>query len=235
MTKKGKASDALLKFIYPRRCACCNELINYEDLVCKECDASIRFVPENRCLKCGQEKKECECHRLNYIFSGIVAPFYNQDSSKKCVYGYKFNKRLYVAEFLTKYICRDIENYFDNVKFDCVCQVPMTALDSRKRDFDHSAYLAKSVAANLGLKFDSKLLKKVSDNKPQHKMNFSERPLNVKGVFAANKKAEGKMILLIDDIKTTGATLNECTKQLLLAGAKDVYCAAALIGRNRGL
>lgn len=233
--KTGKLFDTLLKLIYPRRCACCNELINYDDLICDECADWLKFVPQNRCLKCGQEKKECECRRLNYIFSGIAAPFYNQDSSKKCVYGYKFNKRLYAAEFLTKYICRDIEHYFGDINFDCVCHVPMTKRSRRKRDFDHSAYLAKKIARDLELRFDSKLLKKIVDNNPQHKMNFGERPLNVKGAFVANKKAEGKTILLVDDIKTTGATLNECAKQLLLSGAKDVYCATALIGRNKGL
>jgi len=231
----GKISDALLKFVYPRRCACCNELINYENLVCDECAISLKFVGENRCLKCGQEIKECQCHKLNYIYSGIVAPFYNQGSSKKCVYGYKFNKRLFVAEFLAKYICRDIERYFSDIKFDCVCHVPMTALASRKREFDHSKYLAKRIATNVKLKFDGNLLKKVVENNPQHQLNFSERPLNVKGVYSANKKAEGKTILLVDDIKTTGATLNECAKQLLLAGAEDVYCVTALIGRNKGL
>ena len=92
--------------------------------------------------------------------------------------------------------------------------------------------MAKQVATELGIPLRSRILKKIKYNKRQHKLSFNERKLNVKGVFSAVGDLTGKTVLLVDDIKTTGYTLNECAKQLRLAGAENVYCLTALISSN---
>lgn len=78
--------------------------------------------------------------------------------------------------------------------------------------------------------FNGRILKKVSAPKAaQHTLSFAERMRNVQDMYAAKGDLTGKTVLLVDDIRTTAATLNACTKQLLLAGADEVYCAAALL------
>ena len=76
------------------------------------------------------------------------------------------------------------------------------------------------------------MLCKVKGNLPQHTLDFKSRVDNVKGIYAANGSLEGKIIVLVDDIRTTGATMNECAKVLKKAGAREVYGVSALKSRN---
>ena len=78
------------------------------------------------------------------------------------------------------------------------------------------------------------LLKCKYNRKSQHNMPFDERFQNVKGMYSFNYRIEGKTILLVDDIKTTGASLDECAKQLLLAGAEHIYCITGLVTVKKG-
>ena len=81
---------------------------------------------------------------------------------------------------------------------------------------------------NLDLLFGKSLIK-VKENQVQHNLFLNERFGNVKDAYRATDKIKGQTVLLLDDIKTTGATLNECAKELKFSGAKKVYCIAALI------
>lgn len=225
--------DKILKIVFPDRCPCCSKVSDSY----KPCDRCAKLLNECRfdgkiCKKCGNEIKFCDCKRFNYLFTGVCAPFKNVDKAQETVYGLKFLNRPYAAEYLGKEMAKRFIEVFSDKNIDFICFVPTHRRLNFKRDYDYIRLLAKQVATELGIPLRSRILKKIKYNKRQHKLSFNERKLNVKGVFSAVGDLTGKTVLLVDDIKTTGYTLNECAKQLRLAGAENVYCLTALISSN---
>jgi len=125
---------------------------------------------------------------------------------------------------------------FDGIRFDLIACIPITKKQHKKRGYNQSWLLAAELGTLLGLPASQHLLLKPADIKPQHSLNAKERQANVLDAFCVQSDADvaGKTILLCDDIKTTGATLNEGAKTLLAAGAAEVYAVCAAAVRQTG-
>lgn len=217
----------LISAIYPNKCICCGELIGEGISICGCCSEKIeRTNLDNFCLDCGFEKDDCTCKYNVFRFCGQVAAFKNAGLAQKAYYSYKFGKKQHYVGFFAEEMCRVIGKCYQDVNFDIVCAVPMFS----KREYDHSGYIAKAISQKLDLPFCDGLLSCVKKGKKQHKSTISERLKNVDGKYFANYRIDKKTVLLIDDIKTTGATLDECARILLFAGADRVFCATALGG-----
>lgn len=117
-------------------------------------------------------------------------------------------------------------NYASNI--DIVTCTPMTKKSKRKRGYNQAYELAKVIARFLEVPVTDKILVKNRDNVSQHELTFEERLLNTKNLFGASPSVNlrGKTVLLVDDVITTGSTLNSCTKVLKARGASTVICAA---------
>lgn len=216
-------------FFYPRRCAVCDELIPPEDALCETCADALHPITEPFCTKCGNLKRSCECKEWVYHFEGCAAPFCNSGAARECVYGMKFSGRIDTARFLARLMAACARVRFPGVAFDLVCCVPMHPAKQRRLGYNQSDLLARALAKRLGLRYDAKALARVAVGRTQHTLNARDRFDNVKNLYACRRNLRGKTVLLVDDIKTTGATLDECARQLLLAGADAVYCVAALV------
>lgn len=224
--KNAKALfKTLISAVYPNKCICCGEILDEVDYICDNCNVAIeRINLDDICLDCGCEKEDCVCKYNVFRFNAIVSAFKNTGLARRAYYSYKFGKKQHYANFFADEICRTIKNCYDGTRFDVVCAVPLY----QRFGYDHSGYVAELVAEKLSVPFDNKLLFCVKKSKNQHKSTIKERLRNVDGKYSVNCRLDNKNILLIDDIKTTGATLDECAKMLLFAGADSVYCATAL-------
>lgn len=111
---------------------------------------------------------------------------------------------------------------FDLTSFDTVLPVPLSHRGIRDRGFNQSLLLAKAISSRVKIPLISDRLIKIRETPPQIGLNAKERTANLKGAFRVDGKFTGFRLLLIDDVMTTGATANECSKQLLKAGAVDV-------------
>lgn len=220
---------------HPKTCAGCGAIIDEGEALCDYChEMLVRCDPLKRCIKCGLDKNKCECRFRVFHFNGCVAPFVNTGVSQKAVYSFKFARKMIIGKFLAERMALCVKNEYRDVKFDGVCFVPMPKRKRLKRGFNQSCVLAEKIADLLGLPLYNLLIcRKYAPS--QHGLKAKERFLNVEGMYRASGQAKGKTLLLVDDIKTTGATLDECAKQLLLSGAAAVYCVTALItdiGKN---
>lgn len=223
---KSKLFRALVSAIYPNKCICCGELISNDEFICKKCNLKIeRLNFENLCLNCGLETQNCECKYKIYRFKLLVSAFKNEGLAQKAYYNYKFGKRQHYSKFFAAEICNSIKKCYDNINFDVVCAVP----SFERFGYKHSNYLARCIANELKIPYDDLMLSCIKRTKKQHKSTITERINNIDGKYIANHTAKGLNILLIDDIKTTGSTIDECSKVLLFAGADNVYCATALV------
>lgn len=221
-----KIIDAFLDGIFPPRCLLCDEIVEPNGFLCKECSPKLALDESKRCVMCGCRFKECECNDFIYIFDGAISPYFNAGNPQKAYYSYKFGKLRGNARFFSERMAESVNKYYQGIKFDFVTRVP----SSKKGEFDHTKYLCRELADCLSLKFIDALEPTEKKRETQRKLHKEDRFRNVDCAYRAKFPCKGKMVLILDDIKTTGATLNECARRLKFAGAEKVYCISVLVG-----
>lgn len=229
-----KLFDIFLQLIFPNRCPCCGKLHDADE-PCEICSEDIvnQLITGKVCRRCGLEKQYCQCREYHYLFEGVAAPYYNSGTAQNGVYMLKFQNAPFAAGFFGKQMAATFKSRFSDVQIDFICIVPTSPKDAKQCRYDKVELLAKACAEELEVPLKTKALKKIRDTEKQHNLSHDKRQSNVKGAFSASERFDGKTVLLIDDIKTTGYTLNECSKQLRLAGAEKVYCLTALMTLNK--
>ena len=227
---KGTA-DFYKKVLFTKRCELCGEVIYPVDTLCEECKNADR--PEGKlCKKCGLPEDDCNCKKSHHIceYSAFAAPFYFDGSIAVGLVRFKNSGYAELASAYIKEIVNCVRERFVDVEFDCVTYVPMRKFREYKRGYNQSKLLAQGVADELGLPLED-LLIKVHHTKTQRGSSAKERRVNLHGAFdlAPNKDVKDKRVLIVDDVKTTGSTLNECAFTLRAYYAKSVYATSVAV------
>lgn len=227
----------ILDIIYPRKCMFCGEkLHNNDKYYCKKCYYKLPFIEEKRCLICGREifgdRKLClECTKHKRYVDVVYPAFVYSGNIKEALLKHKFAGKMYYYKPFAEFIYENIKDKVSDV--DCIVYPPVNKKTFITRGFNQ----CELISGVLSKKLDIILLKngiyKTRENKKQSLMSREDRYKNVKGVFAINDKfsefLNGKTVLLIDDIMTTGATIDECSKMLKKKGVKTVKSATLCI------
>ncbi len=228
-----KLFDTALNALFPSGCLGCNEIIDNGESFCEYCFEMLDRCGKYRvCSKCGLIKKNCDCSNFIFHFDSLTAPFYANDLIKQTMYRLKFRREEYVAEFFAKEMALSVKQSFPDVKFDIITYVPMHPIKYMQRGYNQSHLIAKEISKILDIPLAEKLLSAKYKRKAQYKTSRKERFKNIKGKFSCKYALNGKNVLLVDDIKTTGATLDECSKQLFISGANSVYCVVGIINKK---
>ena len=215
-----KLWEAILDLLYPPRCAFCHRLLRQKgEGVCPDC---IQKLPRTGALAAQDSFRHIE---------RCVSPLFYENTVRASLHRYKFAQCRGYAGIYAGFVVKCI----DENKFSCdsITWVPVSRRRLRRRGYDQAELLAREIAARLGLPC-LRMLDKVRDNPPQSRAGKAkERRENVKGVYrcADPSRVSGRLVLLVDDIVTTGATLSEGAKVLKEAGAASVY--AATLARRR--
>ena len=219
----------IINLFFPARCPVCNEIGQRHLHLCERCEKEVERI-NDRCLGCGLPRTSCRCSRNNFSLC-LASPFLYKDNVRNAIHRFKFGGETDLATFFGKEVAECVAFEFGDVKFDVITCVPQTKKKHRKRGYNQSALLAKQISHELSIPFDELLLFKTRETTDQHDLKGKDRINNLKNAFAAENEdaVKGKTILLCDDIKTTGATLNECRKTLLKAGATAVCCATIAV------
>ncbi len=210
-----------------------------KEAVCNKCWSEVILITTLACKKCSKpyynqylhsEKIELiceECAEIPLYFERSISYGIYQDVMIKIIYEYKFNNKVYISKFLGKKLSTLIKNEDDYKNIEIIISVPMYKNKERRRGYNQSYLLAKEIAKDLKLKLIKNILIKIKDTEPQSKKPMRERRQNIRGSFFVKDpmKIKGKEILLIDDVFTTGSTVNECSRILRQAGAKKIYVA----------
>lgn len=219
-----KLKRILSWIFFPERCEICGEIKPFLKPYCPKCGLDTKVIGDSACPDCGHEK--CMCHTDAYTaLPHFSAVYYYEGQIKRSLLKFKFNGDSSYADIFGKAMAKRIKESYGETHFDAVCFVPMTKSAERKRGYNQSELLAAKVADELNLPVVS-CLEKLRNSPKQKDLTAAERTENIKGSFGITNKTKikGKTIILCDDIKTTGATLRECSDMLFNAGAKDVYC-----------
>lgn len=206
-----------INLIYPNVCGICDKIC--KDDLCKKCEIKLNNISKFKIDT--YKNKKFKRHIYLFKYEGII---------KERLINFKFHQKAYIyksfVNFLIKNekICRFLKSY------DIIIPVPIHYNRKVTRGYNQSALLSKNIAIKLQIDYDEKVLLKRVNNKPQSTKNKQERKNNVIGVYYIKNKEKifNKKVLLVDDIYTTGSTVNECAKILKIAGAKaiDVFTVA---------
>ncbi len=234
MISREKLCDALLTAVLTRKCRFCGRVIDKDKFVCEECEAELSVITGERCKHCGAEKKRCGCkgHRMRY--DGIVAPYYYEGSAKTSLLLLKFSEKEYMAYTLAQDMADTVKKEYGDINFDFIAYVPFTTYQKLYRTYNQSELLAYHLGRFLKLPVKNVLVK-LFDTEAQHTLGKRDRTGNVIGIYDVknNVGISGATVLLADDIKTTGATLNECARMLKIHGAEKVYCITAALSGEK--
>jgi ComF family protein len=143
--------------------------------------------------------------------------------ARNAIHSLKYKNNIALGYFFSKKLCHIIEHAAWD--FDLVIPVPLSSKHFRERGFNQSALIARPLAHLLRKKYAGRILYRIRETKSQVNLTAEERHVNVKGAFWGNPaKLNGRTVLLVDDVITTGATMENCVTALLASGAKKVYC-----------
>lgn len=180
------------------------------------------------CKKCeNQLKKEAIFGKDEYqdtYFQNHFYLFHYGGVVRNLILNYKFKEKPYLYKSFINFFSKYQKNCLQFDFYDIIVPVPISQKRKKQRGYNQSLLIAKDIAKELNVNLEPNLLKKAKHNKIQSTLNKVAREQNVKNVYQINEKEniQDEKILLIDDIFTTGSTVNECSKMLKLAGAKKI-------------
>ncbi len=234
MESVQRFGGAFADFVFPRLCGECNQrILEPKRLVCCHCEAAMEPLRLPLCPTCGCEDAEAgticdDCPEGDIHFEGARAFTGFFGTAKTLVEKLKYNGRTEYAPTMARSMARVCFSEYKKLVFSVVAPVPLFSTRERERGFNQATVLADSLGEQLFLPVHQNLVKRIRATATQTRLTRKERAKNIKGAFTvpAPEEVIGKTILLVDDVYTTGATLNECASVLKSAGAEAVYCIA---------
>jgi ComF family protein len=203
----------LLDLIYPQVCGICGKLD--KNAICKKCEIRLKKNAMFGVDNYSNTTSYFNEHLYIFAYDGEI---------RKTILNYKFNDRPYIYKTFINFLKNNLEMCVQIKKYDIIIPVPISKKRYKQRGYNQSGIFAKDLARELEIKYLENVLIKLKDNIAQSLLNQDEREKNVQNVYKAIsvEKIVNKNILLVDDIFTTGSTLNECSKVLKEAGASNI-------------
>lgn len=232
-----KAGEAALRLLYPNTCPLCGRVTGRE--VCPDCAREVRPLREPLCKKCGkpigsdQEEFCRDCSRTRHYFDEGRALWLHRKQAAWSIYQFKFHNRRIYAGFYASEMARIYEGYIRKRGITLIVPIPLGRKKRRSRGFNQAEILAEKLSGKLQIPLDADHLVRWRDTRPQKSLDPAARRENVRGIFQwTGRSLAGQKVLLIDDIYTTGSTLNSASRTLKKAGAEKVYFLTISIGQG---
>jgi ComF family protein len=244
LVARGKLGDRLewlVDWLYPPRCRGCASRIYGRDseYFCAGCWDEIQLVCHPLCNVCGRPFPDasgddhtcgiCLDRRPRFAAARAWARYPREEQQnhplRQVVQKFKYGRKVALGKPLGRLMARDCQEFIEACRADLILPVPLHAKRLRWRGFNQSVLLARQIGRIYHVPMDPFVLLRAKDTTPQTQLSEEERRRNMRSAFAVHpeKSVKGKTILLVDDVYTSGATVNECSRTLKRAGAKEVY------------
>ncbi|MDD5804901.1 MAG: ComF family protein [Clostridia bacterium] len=238
-TLLGQGYRNFLDLLYPRRCPLCHRILNdRHGLLCPDCARDIQPITGARCYKCGKPVKEEEeycwdCQKHPGAFDQGRGIFLYDDRMKYSIMKYKYFGCREYSRFYGKAMYLYGKSMLSQWKPQVIVPVPLHWKKMRSRGFNQAELLARELSRYTGISVNTRMLKKCHTTRSQKKLDAAQRRKNLQEAFTVIGNPEGMRILLIDDVYTTGSTMDVLSRALLEKGAANVFFLTLCIGRNR--
>lgn len=237
-TKKAWKEMALCIF-FPRRCPLCDEAMAYGQSVCPSCVKKIPYIKEPACKKCGKQLEDerqeycsgCGRKRHHYMQGKAVFSYYEE--MKLSMYRFKYANRREYADFYAKEAAERYGNWLAARGIEVIIPIPMFAGKKRSRGYNQAEVFGICLGRETGIPVEKKVVCRVKNTTPQKELNEKQRKDNLKGAFQVRANiVKYKRVLLVDDIYTTGTTINAVAELLRQAGVAEIYFLSICIGEG---
>jgi len=229
---------ALLRLLLPAWCAVCQGPlgIGSRSVVCGACWRGIRILEAPFCPRCGRpfwgsplahppshRCQACRTRAPQYLLARSAVLYARDDPLREILLLFKHGRRIALGAHLGRLMATRVADLFDGRAIDAVVPVPLHRGRERERGFNQADILARVVGKRLHRPVLRRTVERVRPTPPQAG-KARDRARNVRGAFAVRDpvRIDGRSLLLVDDVLTTGATVNECAKVLMKAGARTV-------------
>ena len=231
--------------IYPRRCPGCGEVISPDAFICPECNTRFKRIQPPYCMRCGRHTESeddelcSECASRNHAYTYGIAVFEYDELMRYSMSNFKFNGWRENADF---YVHETTERAAERIRAfapSVIVPVPIHSSKRAYRGFNQTELLADGIGQNLGIPVVKDLLLRARRTDAQKHLGLELRRANLKHAFTcdigrydrAYIEQHFERVLLLDDIYTTGATMENCTQALLAAGVAEVGILSISVGR----
>jgi ComF family protein len=231
--------DWLVDWLYPPRCRACGGRIQGRDAeyFCSGCRGHIQLVSHPLCKVCGRPFPDASgddhtcgacLERKPYFVSARAWACYPREEQhplRQVVQKFKYGRKVSLGKPLGRLLARGCDAFLSEIQVDLVVPVPLHPKRLRWRGFNQSVLLARQIGRAYKVSIDPFVLMRSRETAAQTQLAEDERLKNVRGAFALNpqRSVKQKSILLVDDVYTSGATVNECSRTLKRGGAKQVF------------
>lgn len=231
--------DRLKDLIFPRHCPVCDEILPFGDrLICGSCAAKLQYIKAPVCRKCGKQlydegKIYCgDCMRREHVFDYGFS-LYDYQSMRKSIYRFKYKGRGEYAQFYAKDIYMHFKREINAMGADAFIPIPLHRARQEKRGYNQSELVSRELSKLSGIPTRTDIVARTKKTLPQKQLNAISRQNNLKKAFniGADVVKLNKTIL-VDDIYTTGSTLDAVASELKSHGVQKIYFITLCIGEG---
>lgn len=219
--------EKAVNLIFPNVCVSCECIIDKNYDLCSECSKKINFLTKHYCNVCGTVISDniytCgKCIAKPPPFKVLRSAFAYDQHSKNMIINFKFFDNLNYVKTYVKWMYRANQDIFQDA--EVVVPIPLHKMRLFKRKYNQAALLARELSKLSNLSYTPFAIRRLRHTTPQAGLSLKQREKNLKKAFKTSNKEiiENKIVILVDDVVTTGATVRSCSQEILNSGAREV-------------
>lgn len=229
--------EAILEILYPSTCIFCGRIC--KEGICERCRAENPYIREPRCKRCGkpissEEEEFChDCIKQKFCYEQGRSLWLHKNSVKQSVYAFKYKNHRIYGRVYAREMAIEFGELIRLWGIDIIVPVPLHKKKVRKRGFNQAEIIARELGKRIGIPVETSAVIREKYTSPQKELGQSGRRRNLRGAFRARgRSVKGKNILIIDDIYTTGSTINCISEELRRNGCEKTYFLTISIGQG---
>lgn len=225
--------------VFPRICPVCGEIVREAGRdICIMCEKKLAFVGDDHCMRCGKPvdaaDEYCDdCKRRRHTYDEGRGVLLYDEYMSKSIYRFKYNGKREFAAFYGRVMHERLARKIGSWDVDVMIPVPVHKTKLKKRGYNQAALIADELSKRTGIPVDNRSVKRIAATDVQKNLGAAERQNNLKKAFIATQNVvKYKSVLIVDDIYTTGATVDAVAAALREGGVGKTYFITLCIGRG---
>ena len=223
--------DRAVDVIFPRRCPICDDAVDtVGELICRECQSRVKIIREPYCMKCGKPvisdaQRICrDCETTQHSFNRGRAAFCYDETMKDSIYRFKYGRRKEYADYYSNQMVMLMKDQLKSWQPDALIPIPIHKKRFKQRGYNQAQLLAERIAGDTGIPMRADILLRDEDTKVQKNLTAADRQNNLKKALKIGVDVvKLKNIVIVDDIYTTGSTIDAAASILHDAGVENIY------------